>query len=93
MAHNRAKYTAQDEWGNELEISASFWRDEDAPGLHSIITVGTGLAHMQISATTADLRALATMFTERATALEAARVQFDADIEAAAAEQGFDLTC
>ena len=72
MAHNSAHYTITNTWGNTIKINASFWRDPEEPAISSIVTMDTGMAHLQISATAADFRALSALFQERACSLETA---------------------
>lgn len=91
MTHDRKHYTIQDEWINKLEISASFWTEPDEPRPISIVTIDTGMAHLQISATETDLRNLARFFAERADALQALDAAHAVNLEDAAAKSGFGL--
>lgn len=74
MAHDRKSHPVTDEWGHELKITTSFWQDEDEPRIASVLSIDTGMAHLQISTTVADLRALAAFFNQRAIDLAAFQV-------------------
>lgn len=70
MAHNRDSYTITDQWKLEVKISTSFWCDDGEPPAYSILTIATGMSHVQIDCSLRDLQELAHFFMMRKAALE-----------------------
>lgn len=78
MAHQTIKQVITDKWGNSLKFRISHWVEEGGTEIATALVVETGMAHMQISFTPADLWSLADKLTEAAT--EAAHAQSAAAI-------------
>lgn len=57
---------------DRLTVEAAFWPDENGGPIHSVLVVASGAARIQVSATEADIRQLASMLTYHANTLKEA---------------------
>lgn len=71
MAHNRDKLVIVDQNEDFIVYGHSCWIEPNEPGVHSILSIETGAARLQINGTAANLDALSRFFARRAATLRA----------------------